>query len=228
MKKQRESTLVLALFVSFVFSMAVILPGTTMAGPPAFVPKTGQTVSYAEGDDGDLQAGVDLPSPRFTDNNDGTVTDNLTKLIWLKNANCFGAKDWDEALSVANELADGSCDLSDGSVPGDWRLPTVKELLSLMHYDYFDPALSNAEGTGQWSDGDPFTDVPLSMGKWVFFYWTSTTRQDLTNDAWCVTSYNGFGWVNMKTSDYHPLYSTPMYVWPVRGGRIFDTIDTIE
>jgi hypothetical protein len=58
MKKQRESTLVLALFVAFVFSMAVILPGTAMAGPPAFVEKTGQTVSYAEGDDGDLQAGV--------------------------------------------------------------------------------------------------------------------------------------------------------------------------
>ena len=30
------------------------------------------------------------PSPRFTDNNDGTVTDNLTGLVWLKNANLFG------------------------------------------------------------------------------------------------------------------------------------------
>ena len=58
--------------------------------PPAPVPKTGQTVSYATGDDGDLQKGVAWPDPRFTDNSDGTVTDNLTGLIWLKNANCFG------------------------------------------------------------------------------------------------------------------------------------------
>jgi hypothetical protein len=72
MKKQRESTLVLALFVAFVFSMAVILLGTAMAGPPAFVEKTGQTESYAEGDDGDWQAGVNLPIPRFTDNGDGS------------------------------------------------------------------------------------------------------------------------------------------------------------
>jgi hypothetical protein len=54
--------------------------------------KTGQTASYATGDDGNLQKGVTLPSPRFTcnpsedctpGNNNGTVTDNLTGLIWL-------------------------------------------------------------------------------------------------------------------------------------------------
>ena len=54
--------------------------------------KTGQTVSYALGDDGDLQKGVMWPVPRFTDNGSGTVTDNLTGLIWLKDANCFGSQ----------------------------------------------------------------------------------------------------------------------------------------
>ena len=57
---------------------------------PAMLPKTGQTTSYAAGDDGALQKGVAWPNPRFTDNGNGTVTDNLTGLIWLKNANCFG------------------------------------------------------------------------------------------------------------------------------------------
>jgi hypothetical protein len=45
---------------------------------PALVFKTGQTTSYRSGDDGDLEKGVTWPNPRFTDNSDGTVTDNLT------------------------------------------------------------------------------------------------------------------------------------------------------
>ena len=61
---------------------------------PAGVPKTGQTTSYATGDDGDLERGVELVTPRFTDNGDGTVADNQTGLIWLKNANCFGQRAW--------------------------------------------------------------------------------------------------------------------------------------
>ena len=60
----------------------------------AGVPKTGQTTSSATGDDGDLEKGVTWPSPRFTNNSNGTVTDNLTGLIWLRNANCFGQKAW--------------------------------------------------------------------------------------------------------------------------------------
>ena len=63
-----------------------------MKGKYAPVPKTGQTTIYAAGDDGALQKGVAWPTPRFTDNDNGTVTDNLTGLIWMKNANAFGAK----------------------------------------------------------------------------------------------------------------------------------------
>ena len=123
------------------------------------VEKTGQTTSYAAGDDGDLEKGVTWPSPRFTDNTNGTVTDNLTGLIWLKNANCFGTRTWADALSDCNSLASGSYGLSDGSVAGDWRLPNVKELQSLIHYGVYGPALPNTLGTGQWSESDPFTNV---------------------------------------------------------------------
>src|SRR5215510_3669335 len=62
----------------------------------ARVPQTGQTrcldaagspINCAgTGQDGAIQAGVPSPSPRFSDMNDGTVKDNLTNLIWLKNA----------------------------------------------------------------------------------------------------------------------------------------------
>lgn len=48
------------------------------------LPKTGQTTSYYSGDDGEIQAGVDWPNPRFTDHGNGTVTDKLTGLMWIK------------------------------------------------------------------------------------------------------------------------------------------------
>jgi len=44
------------------------------------VPQTGQTMTFAAGDDGVVQAGVVPPDPRFTANLDGTITDNLTGL----------------------------------------------------------------------------------------------------------------------------------------------------
>jgi len=48
---------------------------------------------------------------RFTDNGDGTVTDNLTALIWLKNADCFGTRVWADALSDCNNLVMDHADL---------------------------------------------------------------------------------------------------------------------
>ena len=64
------------------------------------LPQTGQVLCYdssgsvipcaGTGQDGALQKGVELPTPRFSDKSDGTIKDNLTGLIWLKNANCPG------------------------------------------------------------------------------------------------------------------------------------------
>ena len=52
--------------------------------PLVNIAATGQTESYAPGDDGDLKKGVAWPEARFIDNGDGTVTDGLTGLTWLK------------------------------------------------------------------------------------------------------------------------------------------------
>ena len=68
---------------------------------------------------------------------DGTATDELTGLTWLLDANCFGERGWFQAMDDVNALAaDGlsNCGLSDGSQAGDWRLPNVKEILSLIDY----------------------------------------------------------------------------------------------
>lgn len=93
--------------------------------------KTGQTPTVPlnpapAGSDGALQKGVPWPSPRFTNNLNGTVTDNLTGLIWLQNANKWGAVTWDTARNNCNTLAADGFTLTDGSVAGDWRLPNVK------------------------------------------------------------------------------------------------------
>ncbi len=186
--------------------------------PPAMaqiaqVEKTGQTTSYATGDDGHLQKGVALPNPRFTDNGDGTVTDNLTGLIWLENADCAAATmDWEDALDFANTLADGSvthnsgdCGLSDLSAEGAWRLPNVRELQSLVHYGVTGPVVPNTAGTGKWTAGDPFSGVQSSS------YWSSTTRASHTGYAWIVFMTNGNVSLDFKTFSRR--------VWPVRGGQ---------
>ncbi|MDM8522812.1 DUF1566 domain-containing protein, partial [Desulfococcaceae bacterium HSG8] len=170
------------------------------------IPKTGQTTSYAAGDDGTSQNGAAWPNPRFTINGDGTVTDNLTGLIWLKNANCWGGTDWTTALSNAAGLANGACGLTDGSAAGDWRLPNRSELKSLVHFGYYDPAVPNTAGTGQGGDGDLFDNLMTDN-----YYWTSTTYAFKTSRAWDVNL--GYGYVNSddKTISH--------YVLPVRGGQ---------
>jgi len=168
-----------------------------LIGLRAPVPKTGQTTSYRPGDDGHLEKGVAWPTPRFTDNGDGTVTDNLTGLIWLKNANCFGTRTWTQALSDAHTLNSGECGLSDGSSAGEWRLPNVRELQSLIDYGRWDPALPS---------GHPFTGVQSN------FYWSSTTVAYDASYAWYVYLVVGFGSsVGFKANSF--------YVWPVRGGQ---------
>ena len=52
---------------------------------------------------------------------DGTVIDNQTGLIWLKNSNCFGELTWKRAKQRASNLAHGQCELQDGSKPGMWQ-----------------------------------------------------------------------------------------------------------
>jgi hypothetical protein len=190
-----------------------LVPG----GGLAPVEKTGQTGCWdASGNsvtctgtwqDGDLQKGVAWPVPRFTDNGDGTVTDNLTGLIWLENANCFGTRTWANALSDCNGLASGSCGLTDGSSAGDWRLPNVRELFSLAHFGFYNPAVPNTAGTGQWTADDPFTNVQSS------FYWSSTTYAGVTYDAWNVGMNDGL------VSYFDKADLDGLYVWPVRGGN---------
>ena len=147
----------------------------------ASLPRTGQTLSYANGDDASAQKGVIWPGTRFLDNSNGTVSDQLTGLVWLKNASCFGPSDWATALAAANGLASGSCGLSDGSTTGQWRMPNANELESLIDVSRTNPAVSS---------GHPFTNINLAKA-----YWTSTTYMALTANAMAIRLSDG-RWIN--------------------------------
>ena len=142
---------------------------------------------------------------RFTDLGNGTVRDDNTGLIWLKNANCFGAMNWDDAMGKAAALYSGECGLTDGSSEGDWRLPTIDEWQAFVDTNYSNPALCNAAGSGKWSEGDAFSNVQS------YNYWSSTTYPDLPDNAWRV--YMNDGSVHYYSNDYG------FYVWPVRANN---------
>ena len=159
----------------------------------------GLTISCAgTGADGEHQAGVQWPSPRFVDNGNGTVTDELTGLVWLKEADCYGVTSTQgAALTLAGALAGGTCKLGDGSLPGNWRLPNRKEMRSLVNYQQADGASSlNAQGFANLRDG---------------WYWTSDSSV-ISSDKWQVKLEGGA----ILSGEVVKL-AQPSYLLPVRG-----------
>jgi len=200
------------LIVGVSFEADVTVEGCTPLPPlQALVPQTGQTTSVEPDDDGFIQAGVPLPVPRFTVNNpDGTVTDNLTGLMWLQDFNCPAQTlSWLEALDAVAELntsfmmSGQACDAYTATFD-DWRLPNVRELHSLVHFGFSNPALSDAAGTAIWTtNGDAFTNVQASA------YWSSTTFEFFPSHALDVDFFDGF--VDSVNKTFN------RFVLPVRG-----------
>ena len=141
------------------------------------LPDTGQTKCYAagaeipcdratcRGQDGSYATGC--PSEgRFTDNGDGTVTDQCTGLMWQKfNGNDGIGLNWCSALDYCENLELAGHD--------DWRLPNMRELESLVDYGRFAPAI------------DPV------FGALSAIYWSSTSLAGNRDYAWYVYFFDG-------------------------------------
>lgn len=197
-------------------NVIVKVPKQAMCRPASPVPQTGQTSTFTPGDDGDIGAGVTLPTPRFTDNGDGTITDNLTALMWLKNANCAGlpaASQQGAIAAVAQLNATGkmnNIDCGDLGLHKDWRLPNVKEMESLINFGFVFPAFSGASGLTNGTANDPFSNFQISSG-----YWSSTTYAGDPSIGWGI---------NYSASNYlinNGAKSFSGFVLAVRGGTIF-------
>jgi hypothetical protein len=163
------------------------------------LPKTGQTTSYATGDDGNLQKGVTWPTPRFTDNGDQTITDNLTALMWTKDGNAPGTACTPGAVKTWQGALDYAACLNTNNYLGhnDWRLPNVNELESLVH--------SGQSNIATWLNTQGFSNVQAD------WYWSSTTHVPSAVGTWIVDMGTGYVGANVKgNSDY---------VWPVRAGQ---------
>lgn len=127
----------------------------------------------------------------YTDNGDGTITDNRTGLMWLKDANDFAS-----GTTMTWEAAISSCEaVFVYAGYDDWRLPNVKELFSIVRF----------EGAA------PFINQTAFLSTVSSYYWTSTTYVPTDTYAMIVSFIFGGGvFYGNKTSNY--------YVRPVRGG----------
>jgi len=151
-----------------------------------------------------------LAGKRFRDMGDGTVTDRETGLVWLRQVDALGTNAWAEATATCGRLAAETVEgLSDGSTAGDWRLPNIRELQSLIAYQFYNPTLSDDTGTGHWTTGagSSFINANIfnSLTSWC---WSSSSHPINTSQAWVVNFYDAQVSYGPKVGLY--------YVWPVR------------
>jgi uncharacterized protein (TIGR03437 family) len=114
----------------------------------------------------------------YTDNPDGTVTDNRTGLMWQKQEGSAGMT-WEQALVYANGLTFAGYQ--------DWRLPNIKELWSLNIVYAVRPSINS-------------TFFPATASA---LFWSSTTQFNQAPNAWTVDFTLGIASYNPKTQTLH-------------------------
>ena len=127
------------------------------------------------------------PMGRYVDNGNGTITDRKKGLVGLKNANCFGRQKWADSQAAVQDLASGTCQLTDGSHRGDWRLLGRDEMYILL----------------DWQESGLFMNG-LQSG----YYWSKTLHEGNPNHVWYLMPSRGML--------YNGSQERKNAVWPVR------------
>jgi hypothetical protein len=167
---------------------------------------------------------------RFVDNGDGTVTDNLTTLVWEQKDNLDGSLNDSDPHDADNEYAwstGGPPYKEDGTAftgflttlnggggfagANGWRLPTLAELQTILA-DF--PCTGAGGGTTCLCTSMPciaFNDSNTQSGH----YWSATSDVPLSNYAWLV--YFDAGGVGLNGNILNDkVYDN--FVRAVRGG----------
>ncbi len=120
----------------------------------------------------------------FTDNDDSTITDNATGLMWAQDDSSEGLN-WEEALAwVEQQNAANYLGYS------DWRLPNVKELQSIVDYARSPDTTSSAAIDSRFNT----TIITNEAGQIDYpFYWSSTTHANWSNTPGAYSAYVAFG-----------------------------------
>ena len=181
---------------------------------------TNQTICYdtvtnlprscaGTGQDGEFQKGL---TRSYTDNGNGTITDNRTSLVWEKlgdeNIDPIHDKDtiytWADAFAKIQQLNTSPCFAGQC----DWRLPNVNELHSILDYAGTSTALLVATvfNTGC----APGCTVTACSCAAAGAHWSSTTYTESPDSAWEVLFDLGYVVIDAKIS--------PNFVRAVRGG----------
>lgn len=155
------------------------------------------------GQDAQFQAGV---TASYTDNGDGTITDNVSGLTWEKLSDDGSIHDKDNTYTWANAFSVKIANLNATSFAGynDWRLPNVKELQSIINFGVVNPSTYPEFSNACMGGCTPTTCSCFQVAS----YWTSTTAQNAS--AWVVFFSEGRTIFTLKTGTF--------YVRAVRGG----------
>ena len=225
-----KSILSLALLVGLGLSATAVQAWDNTQPPPSSCgastfPATGQTApamgtmthtGATVRDDGFVKAGGPLS---YHDNGDGTITDLNTGLMWEKKSVDGSLHDASKMFVWSSPVTDTVWDWIDaintevGNGIGfagfnDWRLPNVRELLSIIDYGRLNPAVDPA-----FNNNFSFGCTVLTCSEiFTLPYWSSTTVATVDVDAWTVDFAAGHVVAALK-SEAH-------FVRAVRGGCV--------
>ncbi len=161
----------------------------TVAPATTTLLKTGQTTCYDDdgitipcsgtGQDGEYQYGA---ARSYTDNHNGTVTDNSTGLMWTQCTYGLSSADWNasdcltgSATTMTWATALSNCEGLTFAGKSDWKLPNINELASLTDYSHDNPAIDQAY----------FPNTQSGV------YFSSTIFLATKEDVWTIETWDG-------------------------------------